>query len=304
MVAKLFTQYLKSLDNDLRLSPRTKESYRRDLAPWVAYLDKELTAIPSNATHGDPVILRAFLALRRRAGLSPRSVARFQSSLKHFQAFMTEKRAPGHLIFEITPTKLSQKLPESLTAADAKLLVAPAESSEFQDVRDTTLALLLYLTGMRRQEVATLRLPDLTRGVDLIEVKGKGNKTRLTPLAEVLRARLNQYLELRANYVESLEAPGKGVVTSAHVFVNRAGRSLSVRQVDRIILALGKKRLGRRVTPHMLRHSFATHLLDNGADLMAIKELLGHVSLSTTQKYTKVTSERLKEAYKKAHPRA
>ncbi len=303
---KLFEKYRLSLENDLGLASHTKSAYLRDIAPWVAHLQENLGGF----SKAEPVILRTYLGQRRRDGISARSLARFLSSLRHFQSFLKDVSAPSRFIFSITRLKFSEKLPEGLTVAEARELVSrqsptalmqTVPQNNFLALRDYLLALILYVTGLRRQEVASLKLRDIERGREIAEVKGKGSKVRFVPLTEAVKGVMGEYIVARRQFIDSKDLRAKD---EGWLLVNNRGGGLSTRSIDRIILQLGRVRLGRRVTPHMLRHSFATHLLDAGADLMAIKELLGHSSLATTQKYTKVSSARLKEAYEKAHPRA
>lgn len=298
MIEKYFRKFVTDIESDLRLSPRTREAYVRDLSPWVEHLSRQSGSGATGKAPGDPALLRAYLAQRRKAGVGPRSLARFLSALRRFQNFMEDQRAPAGLRFQLTQIKFSENLPDSLTESEAKDLMRFPPSGGFLEFRDHLLALSLYLTGMRRQEVASLKLQDLERGREMIEVKGKGDKTRSVPVGEILKSKLADYVVARRKFL------GGARTDDGFLFINRFGKPLSTRSIDRIILKVGRRILGRRVTPHMLRHSFATHLLDNGADLMAIKELLGHSSLTTTQKYTKVSTRRLKEAYAKAHPRA
>lgn len=288
----LFARYRKEMADDLGKSPKTKEAYLRDLAPWVEYLAEQ------SSVNADAVFLRGYLARRRKEGVGARSLARFLSSLRHFQNFLRGKKGASGFVFPLTKLKFSEKLPEGLTVEEARAIVAQPDQPGFLPLRNHLLALVLYLTGLRRQEVADLKLRDIERGRELAEVKGKGNKVRFVPLGESLKDALGVYLVQRRNYL------GERRDDQGYLFVSSRGQALSTRSIDRIILQRGQKCLGRRVTPHMLRHSFATHMLDAGADLMAIKELLGHTSLSTTQKYTRVSGARLKEAYNKAHPRA
>lgn len=294
MIERLFQRYTTELGKDLGKSELTRKAYLRDLAPWIAHLKRYQTG----SSKADQAVLRSYLSSRRKAGVSARSLARFLSSLRHFQKFLAGTRDGKRYIYAVTRLKFSEKLPENLTVEEAKKLVTPPEKLDFLSLRNHLLALALYVTGLRRQEVANLKLQDIERGRELAEVKGKGEKVRFVPLGEALKGAIGEYLVERRNYLGDKRKDG------GYLFVNNRGQALSIRSIDRIILALGRKRLGRRVTPHMLRHSFATHMLDAGADLMAIKELLGHASLSTTQKYTKVSGARLKEAYSKAHPRA
>ncbi|MFQ5608345.1 MAG: tyrosine-type recombinase/integrase [Candidatus Zixiibacteriota bacterium] len=293
MIARHFERFRKALEREMALSEKTREAYLRDLAPWVERLEKQ-----SSHSAADPALLRSYLAERRQGGVSARSLARFLSALRRFQSFLRDKRIGVECIVPIATLKFSESLPESLSIKEAGALVAAPETLSFLALRNHLLALILYLTGMRRAEVASLKLRDIERGRELAEIKGKGNKVRFVPLGDAVKGVIGDYVVARREYL------GDRRCDRGFLFVNNRGEKLSERSVDRIILKLGRERLGRRVTPHMLRHSYATHMLDAGADLMALKELLGHSSLSTTQKYTKVSGARLKEAYNKAHPRA
>ncbi len=293
MIETYFEKYERALSKELGLAEKTREAYLRDLRPWIEHLARY-----AKNSKADSATLRAFLSSRRQAGVGARSLARFLSALRHFQGFLRRKRIGSELIVTIPALKFSESLPEGLSVSEAGKLVAPAAQEGFLPLRNHLLALVLYLTGMRRAEAGNLKLRDIERGRELAEVKGKGNKIRFVPLGDAVKSVIGAYIISRREFL------GDKRTDKGYLFVNKFGGKLSERSIDRVILKLGQERLARRVTPHMLRHSYATHMLDAGADLMALKELLGHASLSTTQKYTKVSGARLKEAYNKAHPRA
>lgn len=293
MVSVHFEKYKRALGKELGLAEKTREAYLRDLRPWIEHLARY-----AKNSKADSATLRAFLSARRQAGVGARSLARFLSALRHFQDFLRRKRIGAEFIVTIPALKFSESLPEGLSVSEAGKLVAPATQEGFLPLRNHLLALVLYLTGMRRAEAGNLKLRDIERGRELAEVRGKGNKIRFVPLGDAVKSVIGDYIISRREFL------GDKRTDKGYLFINRFGGKLSERSIDRVILKLGQERLARRVTPHMLRHSYATHMLDAGADLMALKELLGHASLSTTQKYTKVSGARLKEAYNKAHPRA
>ncbi len=300
MLTKALDKFIEELSTKLGRSELTIDSYRRDLKPFVKYLCDHYDKHPSSKKN-DPLLMRIYLRERSTAGLSNRSIARFLSALSSFQKFLTNRPGGKEYLFSIPKIKFQSKLPDFLPQAEAVALIdekqLPQNSDKFSAWRDYVIVALIYVSGMRRAELAdlTIKNVDLARG--LITVTGKGNKQRVVPLGDSTTDEINAYLRVRANHVSS-----KNSETDAF-FVNRSGDPLSVRSVNRIVKKYGLRE-GVEMTPHTLRHSFATHLLENGADLLLIKELLGHASLSTTQKYTHVTAEKMKTTYRQAHPRA
>ncbi len=300
MLHKALTDYLKSLASGGRHSAKTIESYSRDLSPWIVFLEKKYTELPS-AARNDPLLLRLYLRLRSEKGLSNRSLARFLSALSGFQRYLSRKSQYKPYIFKLTRMKFSADIPTFVPQSEAARLFehgnARSDKGSYFYWRDFIMIALLYATGIRREELADIRLGDLELKTGLITVTGKGNKVRAVPVGERTLEDLERYLAMRDEFVSE-----KGTLSAA-LLLNRYGRPLSVRSIDRLVKKYGCAE-GLDLTPHTLRHSFATHLLENGADLMLIKEILGHSSLSTTQKYTHVTAETMKKAYKRAHPRS
>ena len=293
------TAFVNHLTRSGRYSRLTVDSYARDLRRFAVYLTEQ--GFPQGASkEGNRVLLRVYLGRLHDAKISNRSIARFLSSLATFQLFLTEHKADSGLLFEVPTIKYSRKLAHFLSPQQVGELLEPNPSPNmyrFQLLRDLTMMEFLYSAGVRRAELVGIRLASVDIERMLVTVFGKGSKERTIPLGDPALDSFLRYLRLRA---EQLEKTGQ---STEFLFINRSGRPLTVRSVDRIVKTYGLK-TGLRVTPHMLRHSFATHLLDNGADIRAIQEMLGHEALSTTQVYTHVTAGRLKEAYKKAHPRA
>jgi site-specific recombinase XerD len=305
MLQKALTDFLAYLEAAGKYSPKTIESYRRDLAPWVDFLEKKYAELPS-APKNDPLFLRLYLHQRSESKVSNRSLARFLSALSGFQKYLSKKPSGKAYIFKLPRMKYRSGIPAFLPQHEAVRLfthenVKPNKTDYFY-WRDYLMIALLYATGIRREELATIKLGDIDLNMGLLTVTGKGNKVRLVPIGEQTLKELKTYLALREDFLSK-----KGVSSSSSpvtaLFLNRSGRPLSVRSIDRQVKKYGRA-AGVELTPHTLRHSFATHLLENGADLMLIKEILGHSSLSTTQKYTHVTAEAMKKVYKTAHPRS
>jgi len=300
MLKRALADFLKDLGEMRGRSARTIEAYRRDLAPWIDYLEEQYAALPGTPRN-DPLLLRIYLRQRGEAGVSNRSLARFLSALSSFQRFISGRRDAKAYSFKIPRIKYGSRLPEFIPQADAARLFehdnARQDKQSYFYWRDYMMIALLYVTGVRREELAGIRLGDIDLRQGLIRVIGKGKKERIVPIGDTTLAELKQYLEKREAAAEDM-----GVAATA-LFLNRRGAALSVRSVDRLAKKFGRA-AGLDFTPHTLRHSFATHLMENGADLMLIKEILGHASLSTTQKYTHVTAETLKKVYRTAHPRS
>ncbi len=310
MLQKELTDYLKSLASGGRHSAKTIESYGRDLTPWVAFLQEKYTELPS-AARNDPLLLRLYLRLRSEKGVSNRSLARFLSALSGFQRYLSRKSQYKPYLFKLPRMKFSAGIPAFVPQSKAAQLFehgnARSDKGSYFYWRDFIMIALLYATGIRREELANIKLGDLDLKMGLITVIGKGNKVRAVPVGERTVEDLKNYLTLREEFASEKETI-KGTSSpesplSPALLLNRFGKPLTVRSIDRLVKKYGRGE-GLDLTPHALRHSFATHLLENGADLMLIKEILGHSSLSTTQKYTHVTAETMKKAYKRAHPRS
>ncbi len=299
MLQKALTDYLKSLSADGKHSAKTLESYRRDLEPWVTFLKKkhlELPSIPGN----DPLLLRLYLRQRSERGVSNRSLARFLSSVSGFQRYLSRHPRYREYLFRLPRMRYRDGIPSFVPQREAARLLAHdnarTDKTGYSYWRDFMMIALLYATGVRRAELASIKIADLDLAMGAITVTGKGNKVRIVPIGERTLADLKQYLAYREKFIRQ-----KGPATA--LFLNRSGKSLTVRSINRVVGNFGR-RAGMQLTPHRLRHSFATHMLENGADLILIKEILGHSSLSTTQKYTHVTAEVMKKVYQTAHPRS
>jgi len=295
-------RWLRFLGAERRMSARTLEAYRRDVGQFLDFLAEHLGGAPSLKALAklSPADVRAFMAARRSDGLSSRSLMRVLAGARSFARFL-ERNGKGKVgaLSAVRAPKVGKTLPKPLAIAAAKRITdtdlrAGEEREPWIIARDAAVLGLLYGSGLRISEALSLRPKDLVAG-DAITVTGKGNKTRMVPV-------LPQVAKLIADYVAlcPTDLPGDGML-----FVGARGRPLSPRVVQLAMARLrGALGLPDSATPHALRHSFATHLLARGGDLRAIQELLGHASLSTTQIYTAVDSERLLEVYASAHPRA
>jgi site-specific recombinase XerD len=300
MLMPALEKFLEKTAQNRAYSPHTIAAYRRDLVPWVQFLIDRHTETPSMAKN-DPLLLRLYLGERSEKGVANRSLARFLSALSTFQKQLTSHPQGKKYIFKLPRMKFGRPIPRFITQADSTRLLDTDHPQDGKKSylyrRDFCIVSLLYATGIRREELSAIKLADIDAARGLVTVTGKGNKVRVVPLGEVMVADLNGYLKERDSFVAEKTS------RSPFLFLNRSGDRLGVRSIDRLARKFSRK-TGVDFTPHTLRHSFATHLLENGADLLLIKEILGHSSLSTTQKYTHVTAESMKKVYQRAHPRS
>ncbi|MGA7488432.1 MAG: tyrosine recombinase XerC [Xanthobacteraceae bacterium] len=304
-VARELAQWLVYLSAERRMSPKTVEAYARDVRQFLAFLSGHLAGrlTLSALSRLKPLDVRAFMAARRSDGVSSRSLMRTLAGARSFARFLERggKGKVGALAAVRTP-KLAKTLPKPLSVASAKRVTEAAtrageERASWILARDAAVLALLYGCGLRISEALGLKHRDFPAraGGDVITVIGKGNKARMVPLLAQVATLVAEYLAL-CPYPPAVDGP---------LFVGAKGGPLSARVVQLAMAQLrGALGLPETATPHALRHSFATHLLARGGDLRAIQELLGHASLSTTQIYTAVDTERLMEVYRNAHPRA
>ncbi len=297
-ILALQAQWLAHLANERRLAARTTEAYARDVRDFTIFLTEHLGETPSVKMLAalSAADIRAFLAARRKDGLSQASVARALASIRSFFRFCKRSKFFDNTTIEVVRgPRLSPRLPRPLSVEDAQIVTGEAQAGEpWLAAREIAILLLIYATGLRIGEVLSLDSNVLDDN-ETIRVRGKGNKERLVPVLPAARDAIQRYKEL---------APF-GLEAGTPLFRGVRGGALSPRIVQ-LQMAKLRKGLGLpdSATPHALRHSFATHLLENGADLRVIQELLGHASLSTTQRYTGVDSQSLQRIYAKAHPRA
>ena len=286
-----------------RFSPRTVLAYRTDLDRFAAFWEREFASESASKTplsRIDTLAVRSYLASLHRARLASRSLARHLSTLRSFFRWACRE---GHLAKNparsLPSPRLPKSLPRAMTLPDTERLLDADEEGSFPE-RDRALFELLYATGLRVSEAAGLDLEDVDFASRLLRVVGKGNKERIAPFGEEAGDALAAYLPARA-----ARRRHAGDDEGEPLFVNSRGGRLTTRSMSRLLKRrLRAAGLPTEISPHALRHTFATHLLEAGADLRAIQELLGHASLSTTQKYTHLDAARLRDVYRRAHPKA
>jgi integrase/recombinase XerC len=301
-------EFLRHLALGLHASPQTVRCYRADLRDFRDFLRTISPRGPAPAPAAvDAQAIRAYLSFLHGRGASRATVARRLASLRSFFRHLVREgilsRNPAALVS--TP-RLEKRLPHPMPQVEVESLLDSAFGKSARDARDRAILELLYATGIRVGELVRVDLGDLDigglQGDGMLRVFGKGKKERLVPIGSKAVAALRAYAPARGTLVP--ERHGRAADRDA-LFLNAHGGRLTDRSVRRILNArLRRAALMRKVSPHSLRHSFATHMLDAGADLRSIQELLGHASLSTTQKYTAVTTRRLLEVYQRAHPHA
>jgi integrase/recombinase XerC len=288
--------YLDHLRATRGASPHTVRAYARDLDELAAYLEQVSVLSPAEVT---PRTLRGFLAHLDERGLARSSIQRTLSSVRGlFQHLLERGLVRVHPATGLRQARHARPLPTCLSAPEVEALLAAPDARTHAGRRDRALFEVLYSAGTRAAETVGLDRSDLDLRRGVARVRGKGRKERLAALGSFA-------VEALRDYLADPERPAPAPRAANAVFLNLRGGRLSTRSLGRIVeqhvLRAG---LGRKATPHTLRHSFATHLLDRGADLKAVQELLGHAHLATTQIYTHVSIERLRRIYDQAHPRA
>jgi len=292
---KQFITYLKVERN---YSQHTVDSYDFDLSDFMKFLTDENGVLPS-IEDIDHLTIRSYLANLQERQLSRSTVVRRLSSIRSFFKYLCRR---GYL--ETDPTsalsspKIQRKLPDFLEISEIDLLLSAPDTKDILGLRDQAILELLYSTGMRVSELLALDLSDIDRGNAIVKVRGKGKKERIIPIGGPAISALNNYIERRHELA--------GDNSTQAIFLSERGNripdSKSIgRRITKYAQAVGIK---KKITPHTFRHTFATHLLNAGADLRSVQELLGHTNLVTTQIYTHVTADRLKKVYEKTHPRA
>ena len=304
-VAAEAARWLAHLADERRMSGKTLEAYRRDVGQFLAFLAEHRGGAPtlSDLAKLTPADVRAFMAARRSDGIGGRSLMRILAGVRSFARYL-ERNGKGKVaaLAAVRAPKVPKTLPKPLAMADAKRMTdvelrAGEEREPWIFARDAAVLALLYGCGLRIAEALGLKREDapLAGKDDAITVTGKGRKQRMVPVLPLVARLITDYVALCP-----YDLPGNGPL-----FVGAKGGPLSPRIIQLSMARLrGALGLPETATPHALRHSFATHLLARGGDLRAIQELLGHASLSTTQMYTAVDSERLLEVYRNTHPRS
>ena len=294
---ELVGSFLDALTAEKGLSRNTRLAYGRDLEQYTAFLLKRKIAAFENV---DRRQITEFLLDRKDAGLAASSIARALVAVRMLHRFLA---AEGKLREDVTDSleapKLWRHLPDCLTVEETARLLAAPNARKPQGIRDRALLELLYATGCRASEIIGLKIGDLNFQTGCVRVLGKGDKERMVPVGRKALEALGQYLSrVRTARDGVINAPGEAL------FITRLKRSMSRQTVWGLLKKYARQaRVDKKIYPHILRHSFATHLLEGGADLRVVQELLGHSDIATTQIYTHVEKSRLKSIHAKFHPR-
>lgn len=294
-ILETYTYYLRI---ERGLSENSIKSYQRDLKQYLNYLNESGI---EDLDQVDRYIILSFLQAQREQGKSSNSVVRMVSSLRKFHQYLAQEK-----ICKLDPMKLidtpkkSKKLPAVVSLENVEKLIEISDINTTLGLRDRAILELMYATGLRISELTHLKMNQLHLTMSLIQTKGKGDKERIIPISDTAKKWLELYIDTSRQVLLN-----KSSKESPFVFLNSRGNQLSRqglwKKIKKLVQEAGIK---QNVTPHTLRHSFATHLLENGADLRIVQELLGHADISTTQIYTHITKQRLQSVYQEYHPRA
>jgi integrase/recombinase XerC len=314
VTAPLVRQFLDYLRLEKHFSDYTGKSYGADLAQFCQFLAGEIGASHASPPTADvaamsidgklaacePLTVREFLAYLHAQNYTKSTTARKLATLRSFYKFLIRRGiVTASPLVTIRTPKQEKRLPKCLDLEQVQKLMDAPGDGDLLSARDKAMLEVLYSSGIRVSELVELDMADIDLTEGVLRVRGKGRKDRLTPIGSQAIRAVQRYFELR------LLEPRLAERTTGRVFLNKHGQSLSTRSVRRKLdKYLTESGLDPGISPHTLRHSFATHLLNNGADLRSVQELLGHQSLSTTQVYTHLTTARVKQAYDQAHPRA
>ncbi len=290
--------FLRHLDDSRHYSAHTLRAYARDLEGFAEFLRGSPGGL--DAARVSRLDIRAWLARLGESGASKRTIARKLSSLRSLYRFLLARRyVDTDPCAGIRTPRFARHLPKFLGEEAVSGLLQAPQGLDLMAARDRAILEVLYGSGLRVGELVSLNVRDIDRIGEVVKARGKGKKERIAPIGRHAARAVEEYLAARRR------TPGLVEQEPEALFLNRFGRRLSARSVSRILKKyLLMAGLPPDASPHALRHSFATHLLDRGADLRSVQELLGHENLSTTQVYTHITTTRLKQIYEKAHPRA
>lgn len=293
---KQIANFLNYLAVERGLSLNTQESYGRDLRQFARFLKiHSITGLNQIGKHQ----VMGFLIDLQRAGKEPSTIARHLAALKGFFRFLVnEGLVDKDPTLNLESPKLRKKLPKVLTAAEVDNLLNQPKSGQVAGARDKAMLEVLYATGLRVSELCSLNLNDVNLELGYVRCIGKGSKERIVPLGNLAIEAVTAYLRL--GRVKLLKQPGEKAM-----FLNHHGGRLTRQGFWKLIKKYAKDAsIDKEITPHTLRHSFATHLLENGADLRSVQEMLGHADITTTQIYTHLTKNKIRDVYSKTHPRA
>ncbi|NLY58487.1 MAG: tyrosine recombinase XerC [Gammaproteobacteria bacterium] len=285
-------RFLDHLRHERQLSAHTLSAYQRDLLNCCRFLEEQQV---DDWNRVDNALLRRYVAHRHQAGLAGRSLQRELSAIRTLYHYLIRERLCRHNpALDLRAPKAPNRLPRLLDADQAMQLLDAPDNDDWLLIRDHAMLELFYSSGLRLAELAGLNLDQLDINQGEVRVLGKRNKTRIVPVGRKAREALRRWLKVRPSVTDP----------SQPVFVGMQGRRLTPRAIQLRVRRYGVEQLGQHLHPHMLRHSFASHLLESSGDLRAVQELLGHSDISTTQVYTHLNFQHLAEVYDRAHPRA
>lgn len=297
MIEKFLEDFLNYLSIEKNYSTNTIKSYKRDLEDFINFLESQKI---SSLESLEPFHIRLYLFSLKREKKSATTIARKLSSIRSFLKYLIKQRKIKKSLFGyLSNPKISKKIPLVPTEEELNNFIDSLEGeNRFLSIRDKALLEVAYGCGLRVSEIANLTIDQINFGLQIIKVLGKGKKERIVPFGKKALKALKEYLKIREELLLKLKKK------SPYVFLNFKGEKLSERGIRYIVKKWGEKKGLSYLHPHILRHAFATHLLNAGVDLRSIQEMLGHSSLTTTEVYTKVNYEYLLKTYLKAHPRA
>jgi len=297
---ELVLQFLDYLRSQKKYSTNTLQAYASDLFYFLNFLEQKKEAALSFEKISVETF-RTYLSHLAEGGNTPRSISRKFSSLRSFSKYLMKHHGVKEVaLSQLKKIKFTKKLPEFLSVKEVEELLSLFSGTDPLSRRNLAVFELIYATGIRISELASIKVSDLKNSLEVIQVTGKGKKDREVVVGRHAQNALKIYLKEARPQLEKTNKKETPIL-----FLNERGEGITVRQIQRILKqAIGQMGLSKKISPHTLRHSFATHLLEGGADLRAVQELLGHESLSTTQNYTHVSKKQIKKVFDATHPRA
>ena len=288
-------EFINFLAVERGLADNTLLAYRRDLMQYSRYLMKKKIEDVNRIERKD---ITDFMYAQKQKGLSANSICRGLAAIKMFHRFLVRERLSKENPTDLVDTpKTWKRVPEVLSTGEMEMIISASQGKKWQAVRDKAILELFYASGMRVSELVNLKIENINLDVGYVRCIGKGRKERIIPIGKRAREAVQRYCDTARKKLV------KGHITSV-LFLSRLGKKISRQSIWKIIKHYAKKaKIKKKIKPHAIRHSFATHLLEHGADLRSVQEMLGHSDISTTQIYTHVDRERLKSVHKQFHPR-
>lgn len=304
----LLDAYLYHLQVEKNASPYTIQNYQKDIFQFIDFLAEELS-IPDNQIKAEMVthlLVRSYLANMKNSGMARATIARKLAAIRSFFRYLCrEEILESNPLKAVATPKQDKRLPEFLYKGEMEALLEAPDQTTPLGMRDAAILELLYASGIRVSELVGLNLEDLDFNIGYVRVLGKGQKERIVPVGSFALKALQTYIHQGRPVLKDVATKGQSERGTAPLLLNNKGGRLTDRGVRYLLTKyINQTSIHKQVSPHTMRHSFATHLLEGGADLRTVQELLGHVNMSTTQIYTHVTKERIKQVYSKTHPRA